>query len=86
MCTLQSDIRASELEYYPILLVPIRREIGEAFLRLNGYACGVEIEWDNINLQDEEALAKSRLYNAQAKAAELENERVENERKKEEMQ
>lgn len=54
--------------------------------RLNGYACGVEIEWDNINLQDEEALAKSRLYNAQAKAAELENERVENERKKEEMQ
>ena len=43
-------------------------------------------EWDNINLQDEEALAKSRLYNAQAKAAELENERVENERKKEEMQ
>ena len=58
----------------------------KAFLRLNGYACGVEIEWDNINLQDEEALAKSRLYNAQAKAAELENERVENERKKEEMQ
>lgn len=86
MSAQQSDILTSELEYYRRLLEPILREICEAFLRLNGYACGVEIEWDNINLQDEEALAKSRLYNAQAKAAELENERVENERKKEEMQ
>ena len=86
MSAQQSDILTSELEYYRRLLEPILREICEAFLRLNGYACGVEIEWDNINLQDEEALAKSRLYNAQAKTAELENERVENERKKEEMQ
>ena len=86
MSAQQSDILTSELEYYRRLLEPILREICEAFLRLNGYACGVEIEWDNINLQDEEALAKSRLYNAQARAAELENERVENERKKEEMQ
>ena len=86
MSAQQSDILTSELEYYRRLLEPILREIFEASLRLNGYACGVEIEWDNINLQDEEALAKSRLYNAQAKAAELENERVENERKKEEMQ
>lgn len=86
MSAQQSDILTSELEYYRRLLEPILKEICEAFLRLKGYACGVEIEWDNINLQDEEALAKSRLYNAQAKAAELENERVENERKKEEMQ
>ena len=86
MSAQQSDILTSELEYYRRLLEPILREICEAFLRLNGYACGVEIDWDNINLQDEEALAKSGLYNAQAKAAELENERVDNERKKEEMQ
>ena len=33
------------------------------------------VEWDNINLQDESELAKSRLYNAQAEALEIENER-----------
>ena len=86
MSAQQSDILTSELEYYRRLLEPVLREICGAFLRLSGYFCSAQIEWDNINLQDEEALAKSRLYNAQAKTAELENERTENERKKEEMQ
>jgi hypothetical protein len=42
-----------------------------------GTDCGVDIEWGNINLQDEEALARSRLYNAQARKIELENEKIE---------
>ena len=33
------------------------------------------VQWDNINLQDESELAKARLYNAQAEAIEIENER-----------
>ena len=54
-------------------------EICDAFLRLCGSSEGCRIEWGNINLQDEEALARSRLYNAQAKAKELENEKTERE-------
>ena len=46
------------------------KKIGEAFLRLEGYGCGCAVEWGNINLQDEEALARARLYNAQAEALE----------------
>ena len=72
MSSQQADILTSELEYYRRLITPVLRKIGEAFLRLEGYGCGCGVEWRNINLQDEEALAKARLYNAQAAA--LENE------------
>lgn len=77
MSSQQSDILTSELEYYRRLLTPILRKIGLTFLRLNGIDSDVSIEWANINLQDEEALAKARLYNAQAKQLELINEKTE---------
>ena len=70
MSSQQADILTSELEYYRRLITPVLRKIGEAFLRLEGYGCGCDIEWRNINLQDEEALARARLYNAQAEALE----------------
>ena len=70
MSSQQADILTSELEYYRRLITPVLRKIGEAFLRLEGYGCGCEVEWGNINLQDEEALARARLYNAQAAALE----------------
>ena len=68
-----ADILTSELEYYRRLLTPVLRKIGLTFLRLNGIGCDVSVEWANINLQDEEALAKARLYNAQAEQIELLN-------------
>ncbi|WP_295209288.1 serine/threonine protein phosphatase [Ruminococcus sp.] len=68
----QADILTSELEYYRRLLSPVLEQICEAFLRLQGYGCSARVEWDNINLQDEEALARSRLYNAQAEQLERE--------------
>ena len=71
MSSQQADILTSELEYYRRLISPVLRKIGEAYLRLEGYGCGCEVEWQNINLQDEEALAKARFYNA--RAAVLEN-------------
>ena len=77
MSSQQSDILTSELEYYRRLLTPILRKIGLTFLRLNGIDSDVSVEWANINLQDEEALAKARLYNAQAKQLELINEKTE---------
>ena len=77
MSAQQSDILTSELEYYRRLLEPALRQICEAFLRISGSADGVEIEWDNINLQDESELALARLRNAQARAVEISNEKEE---------
>lgn len=62
----QSDILTSELEYYRRLLTPVIQKICRTFLRLEGYSCDCEIEWDTINLQDEAEQAKAALYNAQA--------------------
>ena len=77
MSSQQADILTSELEYYRRLLTPVLTEICTTFLRLCGTDTTAHIEWANINLQDEEALAKSRLYNAQAKEKELQNEKEE---------
>ena len=73
MSSQQADILTSELEYYRRLLTPVLRKIAITFLRLNGLDSDVSVEWANINLQDEEALARARLYNAQAQQLELEN-------------
>lgn len=75
MSSQQADILTSELEYYRRLLTPVLRKIAITFLRLNGIDSDVSVEWAAINLQDEEALAKARLYNAQAQQLELENEK-----------
>lgn len=73
MSSQQADILTSELEYYRRLLTPVLKRICDDFLRLSGSDKGSHIEWSTINLQDEESMAKSRLYNAQAEALELEN-------------
>ncbi len=70
MSSQQADILTSELEYYRRLIAPVLRKIGCAFLRLSGFSCSCEVEWNNINLQDEEALAQARLCNARAAAIE----------------
>ncbi|MBR6102992.1 MAG: serine/threonine protein phosphatase [Ruminococcus sp.] len=72
MSSQQADILTSELEYYRRLITPVLRKLGCALLRIAGYSCKCEVEWGNINLQDEEALARARLYNAQAAALETE--------------
>lgn len=77
MSSQQADILTSELEYYRRLMTPVLRRIGLTFLRLNGIDSDISVEWANINLQDEEALAKARLYNAQAKQLELINQKTE---------
>ncbi len=77
MSSQQTDILTSELEYYRRLLTPAIEKICTSFLRLMGCAEGVNVEWDNINLQDEAELANARLNNAKARAIELENARYE---------
>lgn len=71
MSSQQADILTSELEYYRRLLTPVICEIADAFIYSVGGNAVCHVEWDNINLQDESALAEARLKNAQAREIEL---------------
>ncbi len=71
MSAQQADILTSELEYYRRRITPVIKKIGTAFLRTCGSNSDVTVEWDNINLQDEVALADARLKNAKALEIEL---------------
>ena len=73
MASQQADILTSELEYYRRLIEPTIRKICTVYLRSIGFDCGIGVEWDNINLQDETELAQARLNNAKAEAVEIEN-------------
>ena len=66
MSSQQADILTSELEYYRRLITPILCEIGDSYLCSVGADAVCSVEWENINLQDEESLAEARLKNAQA--------------------
>ena len=77
MSAQQADILTSELEYYRRLLTPVICDIGNAYLCSVGAECSCHVEWDNINLQDESALAEARLKNAQAHEIELRNQKAE---------
>lgn len=70
MSSQQADILTSELEYYRRLLTPVITDIGSAYLASIGAEASCRVEWDNINLQDETALAEARLKNAQAREIE----------------
>lgn len=71
MSSQQADILTSELEYYRRLLTPVICDVANAFLCSKGIDAVCCVEWDNINLQDESALAEARLKNAQAREIEL---------------
>jgi hypothetical protein len=43
------------------------------WLRLAGYDCPFQVEWEEINLQDQVEEAKAELYRRQAEALDLEN-------------
>lgn len=73
MSAQQADILTSELEYYRRLLTPVIRRIAQLWLAAAGLCTTISVEWDNINLQDETALADARLKHAQAREIELRN-------------
>lgn len=68
----QADILTSELEYYREILNPVISKIISTQLRLCGFNCGFDIEWNNINLQDSVELSQARLNNAKAMQIEKE--------------
>lgn len=65
MSSQQADILTSEIEYYRRALNPVISKLCRLFLRLHGFDCDFEIDWEAITLQDISELAKSRYYDAQ---------------------
>ncbi len=72
MSAQQADILTSELEHYRHILESVLIKIGNAFLRMNGFAAEAKVEWKDICLQDAVEEARARLYNAQAEKLEKE--------------
>ena len=58
-------------------LTPVMERVCRLGLRMNGTDCGVEILWDDINLQGEVEEARAELYREQARRLRIENDRQE---------
>ena len=71
MSSQQADILTSEIDYYRRVLTAMMKRIISLHCQMCGIDERVDIVWDNVNLQDEESLARARLYNAQAEEAEI---------------
>lgn len=61
----QADILTSEIEFYRRELDPVISQICRLFLRLHGFDCDFEINWEAITLQDITELSRSRYLDAQ---------------------
>ena len=44
---------------------------------MHGYTCGFDVQWEDINLQDEVEDARAALYREQARKLRLENDAAE---------
>ncbi len=73
MSSQQADIMTSEIAAIRRGLEPVVERICEFWLRLRGFDDHVDIDWADVNLQDEESEARAALYRAQARAMEEEN-------------
>lgn len=65
MSAQQADLMTSELNAIRRSVTPVLEKICRMWLRMHGYACNFEIDWEPVNLQDEVEEAKAALYNAQ---------------------
>ena len=74
MSSQQADALTSELEAYRRILTPVIDKICSAFLASRGFACPVNVVWDDITLQDEVEQSRAALYRAQANKIEKETE------------
>ena len=70
MSSQQADIMTSEIAAIRRSLEPVVERVCELWLRLQGHDSRVEVDWADVNLQDEEAQARAALYRAQARAVE----------------
>ena len=77
MSTQQADMLTTEITAIRRTLTPVLERICRMWLRMRGETCGVEILWDDINLQDQVEEARAELYREQARRLRLENDRME---------
>lgn len=70
MSSQQSDLLTGELESYRRLLTPVLTQIAGLYLRSQGFAPEVTVEWYPISLQDETEEATARLTRARAEELE----------------
>ena len=66
MSSQQADLMTSELTALRRTLTPVVEKICDMWLALHGYDCSYEVNWDDINLQDEVEEAQAELYRSQA--------------------
>ena len=66
MSAQQADMMTSEITAIRRTLEPVIERICRLWLRLHGYGGGVQVKWDDINLQDIVEEARAELYRAQA--------------------
>ena len=66
MSAQQADLMTSELTAIRRTLTPVVEKICSLWLRMHGYACDFEVQWNPINLQDAVEQSKAALYAAQA--------------------
>ena len=70
MSSQQADIMTSELTALRRTLTPVVEKVCSLWLRMHGYDCPFQLEWEEINLQDQVEEAKAELYRQQARKLE----------------
>ncbi len=83
MSSQQADLLTTEITAIRRTLTPVVERICRLWLRMRGYACTPEADWDDINLQDQVEEARAALYREQARKLRLENDLAEERQKKE---
>ena len=77
MSAQQADLLTTEITAIRRALTPTVERICRLWLRMQGFTCGYEVVWDDINLQDEVEEAKAQLYLEQARKLRIENDAAE---------
>ncbi len=77
MSAQQADLLTTEITAIRRSLTPVVERVCRLWLRMHGWACGFEVVWDDINLQDQVEEARAALYREQARKLRLENDRNE---------
>ena len=77
MSAQQADMLTSEITALRRTLEPAVGRVCALWLRMHGYGCRFEVDWEDINLQDEVEEAKAALYLQQARKLKLENDKAE---------
>lgn len=80
MSAQQADLLTTEITAIRRTLTPVVERVCRLWLRMHGYGCGVEVMWDDINLQDQVEEARAGLLREQARKLRIENDAAERER------